>query len=57
MKLDERHLIQLAAVVQTGSVTEGAELLGMTQPAVSRTLTAARGRLWRENHMAAIPAI
>jgi len=38
MKLDERHLIQLAAVVKTGGVTEGAALLGLAQPAVSRTL-------------------
>ncbi|GAB2184274.1 LysR family transcriptional regulator [Roseibium sp. LAB1] len=45
MKLDERHLIQLAAVVQTGSVTEGAELLAMTQPAVSRTLATLEKRL------------
>jgi len=39
MKLDERHLMQLAAVVKAGGVTEGAALLGMTQPAVSRTLS------------------
>jgi DNA-binding transcriptional LysR family regulator len=45
MKLDERHLIQLAAVVQTGSVTEGASLLGLTQPAVSRTLVMLESRL------------
>lgn len=45
MKIDERHLIQLAAVVQTGSVTDGAELLGMTQPAVSRTLSTLEKRL------------
>lgn len=45
MKLDERHLIQLAAVVQTGSVTEGASLLGMTQPALSRTIGMLEGRL------------
>ena len=38
MKIDERHLIQLAAVVKTGGVTEGAALLGLAQPAVSRTL-------------------
>lgn len=45
MKIDERHLIQLAAVVQAGSVTEGADLLGMTQPAVSRTLSTLEKRL------------
>ena len=39
MKLDERHLIQLAAVIQAGGVTEGAALLGLSQPAVSRTLS------------------
>ena len=31
MKFDERHLIQLAAVVKTGGVTEGAALLGLAQ--------------------------
>ena len=45
MKLDERHLIQLAAVVQTGSVTEGAGLLGMSQPALSRTIGMLESRL------------
>jgi DNA-binding transcriptional LysR family regulator len=39
MKLDERHLVQLAAVAQAGGVTEGAALLGLSQPAVSRTLS------------------
>ena len=29
MKIDERHLIQLAAVVKAGGVTEGAALLGL----------------------------
>ncbi len=38
MKLNERHLMQLAAVVDAGGVTEGAALLGLTQPAVSRSL-------------------
>lgn len=38
MKIDERHLIQLAAVVKAGGVTEGAALLGLAQPAVSRTI-------------------
>jgi DNA-binding transcriptional LysR family regulator len=38
MRLNERHLMQLAAVVDAGGVSEGAALLGMTQPAVSRSL-------------------
>ena len=45
MKLDERHLIQLAAVVKAGGVTEGAALLGLAQPAVSRTLSMLEKRL------------
>ena len=45
MKLDERHLAQLAAVVQAGGVTEGAELIGMTQPALSRTLAMLEKRI------------
>jgi DNA-binding transcriptional LysR family regulator len=45
MKLDERHLVQLAAVVQAGGVTEGAAMLGMSQPAVSRTLSQLEKRL------------
>jgi len=45
MKIDERHLIQLAAVVKTGGVTEGAALLGLAQPAVSRTLSMLEQRL------------
>jgi DNA-binding transcriptional LysR family regulator len=39
MKIDERHLVYLAAVVEAGGVTEGANLIGQSQPAVSRTLT------------------
>src|SRR6266478_5987589 len=39
MKLDVRHLVQLAAVAQAGGVTEGAALLGLSQPALSRTLS------------------
>ena len=38
MKIDERHLVHFAAVVQAGGVTEGAAMLGLSQPAVSRTL-------------------
>lgn len=45
MKFDERHLVQLAAVVQAGGVTEGAAMLGMSQPAVSRTLSQMEKRL------------
>lgn len=45
MKLDERHLIQLAAVVQAGGVGQGAALAGLTQPAVSRTLATLERRL------------
>lgn len=45
MKIDERHLIQLAAVVKTGGVTEGAALLGLAQPSVSRTLSLLEKRI------------
>jgi DNA-binding transcriptional LysR family regulator len=45
MKIDERHLVQLAAVVQAGGVTEGAAMLGLSQPAVSRTLAMLERRL------------
>lgn len=45
MKIDERHLAQLAAVVEAGGVTEGANLLGLSQPAVSRTLSTLEKRL------------
>jgi DNA-binding transcriptional LysR family regulator len=45
MKFDEKHLVQLAAVVEAGGVTEGANLLGMTQSAVSRTLSTMEKRL------------
>lgn len=45
MKLDERHLIQLAAVVQAGGVTEGAAMIGLSQPAVSRSLAMLEKRL------------
>lgn len=38
MKLDPRHLEILAAIVDQGGLTEGAEALGKSQPSVSRTL-------------------
>lgn len=45
MKFEERHLAQLAAVVEAGGVTEGAALVGLSQPAVSRTLSTMEKRL------------
>lgn len=45
MKFEERHLAQLAAVVEAGGVTEGAAMLGLSQPAVSRTLSQMEKRL------------
>ncbi|MGS4945427.1 LysR family transcriptional regulator [Meridianimarinicoccus sp. RP-17] len=45
MKIDEKHLAQLAAVVETGSVTDAANRLGLSQPALSRTLSAMEKRL------------
>lgn len=45
MKIDPRHLIQLAATVEAGGVTEGAALIGTTQPAVSRTIAQLEKRL------------
>ncbi len=45
MKITERQLAQLAAVVQSGSVTEGAALLGLSQPALSRTISELEKRL------------
>lgn len=45
MKFEERHLAQLAAVVETGSVSDGAALIGLSQPAVSRTLSQMEKRL------------
>ena len=45
MKLNERHLMQLAAVIDAGGVSEGAALLGMTQSAVSRSLSMLEARV------------
>lgn len=45
MKIDEKHLAQLAAVVEAGGVTEGAKMLGLSQPGVSRTLSTLEKRL------------
>jgi DNA-binding transcriptional LysR family regulator len=45
MKIDERHLAQLAAVVEAGGVTEGAALIGQAQPAISRMIALLEKRL------------
>lgn len=39
MKLDPRHLEMLFAIVESGGMTEGAELLGKSQPSLSRSLS------------------
>ncbi len=38
MKLDPRHLVQLAAILDSGTLRMAAERLGTTQPALSRTI-------------------
>lgn len=38
MKLPEKQLAHLAAVIEGGGVTEGAALVGLSQPALSRSL-------------------
>jgi DNA-binding transcriptional LysR family regulator len=45
MKLSEAHLIQLSAVVDAGSVSKGAAALGLSQPALSRSLTQLEARV------------
>ena len=45
MKIDERHLVQLATVVDAGGGTEGAALIGVSQPALSRTLALLEKRI------------
>lgn len=39
MKLDPRHLEMLFAIVEKGGLTEGAALLGKSQPSLSRSLS------------------
>lgn len=45
MKIDPRHLEMLAAIVEHGGLTEGANALGKTQPSLSRTINQLEGRL------------
>lgn len=45
MKLDPRHLEILAAIVDHGGLTEGANALGKSQPGVSRSLSMLEDRL------------
>ena len=45
MRITERQLLQLAAVIEAGGVTEGAALIGLSQPAVSRTISELERRL------------
>jgi len=45
MKIDPRHLVQLSAIVEAGGMTEGAALVGSTQPALSRTVALLEARL------------
>jgi len=45
MKLDPRHLEILAAIVDQGGLTEGAEAMGKSQPSVSRSLSLLEARL------------
>jgi DNA-binding transcriptional LysR family regulator len=45
MKFSETHLIQLSAVVDAGSVSKGAAALGLSQPALSRSLAQLEARV------------
>ncbi|MBV6659143.1 MAG: LysR family transcriptional regulator [Devosiaceae bacterium] len=45
MKFDPRHLEILAAIVDRGGLTEGADALGKSQPSVSRTVAQLEARV------------
>lgn len=59
MKLDARHLEILAAIVDHGGLTEGAQALGKTQPSVSRTISMLEARvaepLFEKNRRPLVP--
>lgn len=45
MRLDPRHLVQLAAILDSGTLRVAAERLGTTQPALSRTIAMMEERI------------
>ena len=45
MKIDPRHLEILSAIVEAGGLSEGAALIGKSQPSVSRSLAMLESRL------------
>ena len=45
MKIDPRHLIQLSVIVEEASFGRAAEVLGLTQPAISRNIRILEERL------------
>lgn len=45
MRFDPRHLIQFATIFEEGSFTRAAEVLGIAQPALSKTVAQLEGRL------------
>jgi DNA-binding transcriptional LysR family regulator len=45
MKLDPRHLVQLAVILDSGTLRAAAERLGTTQPALSRTIAMMEERI------------
>src|SRR5690606_24116919 len=45
MKIDPRHLEILAAIVDGGGLTEGAQAIGRAQPSVSRTVAMLEARI------------
>ena len=45
MKIDPRHLEMLFAITERGGLTEGAEMLGKSQPSVSRSLALLEERI------------
>ena len=45
MKLDPRHLVQLAAILDSGTLRVAAGRLGTTHPALSRTIAMMEERI------------